>query len=121
MPPPRPPPHISQPKRPPLFSSPVSTLAHDKKRSPWWGAESSCRRRGIFLPARWPPRAPRQESNHRPFLFLPSLLPVTISGAPSPIPRPPTPSMLFTISLWAFVVYTGTSGASRFLWMTETK
>lgn len=34
--------------------------------------------------------------------LIPSLLPVTISGAPSPIPRPPTPSILFTISLWAF-------------------
>ena len=52
--------------------------------------------------------------------FLPSLLPVTISGAPSPIPRPPTPSMLFTISLWALTVYTATSGISRFLRTTDT-
>ena len=33
---------------------------------------------------------------------LPSLLPVTISGAPSPIPRPPTPSIELMISLCAF-------------------
>lgn len=51
-------------------------------------------------------------------MLLPSLLPVTISGAPSPIARPPTPSILFSISLWAFTVYTGTSGISKFLWAT---
>lgn len=51
-----------------------------------------------------------------PALNQPSLLPVTISGAPSPIPRPPTPSILLSISLWAFTEYTGTSGISKFLW-----
>lgn len=45
----------------------------------------------------------------------PSRLPVTISGAPSPIPSPPTPSMVFMISLWPFTEYTGISGASKFL------
>lgn len=46
---------------------------------------------------------------------LPSRLPVTISGAPSPIPSPPTPSIVFIISLWPLTEYTGVSGASKFL------
>ena len=49
------------------------------------------------------------------YSHLPSRLPVTISGAPSPIPSPPTPSIVFIISLWPFTEYTGTSGASKFL------
>lgn len=49
------------------------------------------------------------------YFDLPSRLPVTISGAPSPIPSPPTPSIVFIISLWPFTEYTGISGASKFL------
>lgn len=51
----------------------------------------------------------------------PSRLPVTISGAPSPIPKPPTPSILFMISLWPFTEYTGISGASKFLGKKKKK
>lgn len=52
---------------------------------------------------------------YKEYFNLPSRLPVTISGAPSPIPSPPTPSMVFIISLWPFTEYTGISGASKFL------
>ena len=45
----------------------------------------------------------------------PSLLPVTISGAPSPMLSPPTPSIALMISLWPFTWYTGISGCSKFL------
>lgn len=75
--------------------------------------------------ARQPGRATPHLSAHRPRSGLavsraelthsPSRLPVTISGAPSPIPRPPTPSMLLMISLCPFTEYTGISGASKFL------
>lgn len=74
---------------------------------------------------RKPGRATPHLSAHRPRSGLavsraelthsPSRLPVTISGAPSPIPRPPTPSMLLMISLCPFTEYTGISGASKFL------
>ena len=40
-------------------------------------------------------------------MYVPSRDPVTISGAPNPIPKPPTPSIQFIISECAFTEYTG--------------
>lgn len=49
------------------------------------------------------------------FTDSPSLLPVTSSGAPPPIPSPPHPSSEFTICSWAFTEYTGASIRSKSL------
>ena len=42
----------------------------------------------------------------------PSRLPVTISGAPSPIPKPPTASIQLIISSWALTEYKASFGLS---------
>ena len=46
---------------------------------------------------------------------IPSRPAVQISGAPSPMPRPATPSIALIISRWAWTEYTGKSSFSRFL------
>jgi len=49
----------------------------------------------------------------------PSRPAVAISGAPSPMPSPPTPSIALMISRCAFTEYTGRSSFSRFLHVTH--
>lgn len=42
-------------KRPSGCPHPGQLPFQKQRRSPWWGAGSSCQRRGIFPPVRWPP------------------------------------------------------------------